>query len=361
MSKSIYVCGLDQLWIQRLREEAYEVVIQRNMPTPDMVKDQILILTSDQSAPEHLHDLKRDFPDVIIIYHHKSHHRLRDTIHVHSVAATLDIHYLSPRATVNTLLQTLEAICEQDSEAISRIVGFFGSGMGVGVTSVAGTFAAELAQHHKVILLGLDMYHPGWYRKTTTSLDIWQPRLTGKVLQATDFDSLIEHEGFRYLPGNYDILSISQYQEEEIEYLIEKACEAADIVVLDCGSVPESAGWYVGMQKASIRYFITHPAHHHTIRPIMDVLRHLGIDASMFQLIINRSGSDGGFLKGVDLANEYNMYWSGIEIPSLSLPLDEIVLPLGKKEIYSITAAANGILKAFGLIDTERKKGRLFR
>lgn len=360
MNKSIFVFGIDQLWVQRLREEGYEVVVQREMPAADTLQDQVLVVTSGQMAPEKLHELRHNFPDATILYHHLNQNGIRESLHVHAVAATHDIPYLPPRATVETLLQKLENIFERKSESVARVVGFFGSGMGVGVTSVAATYAFQLARHKKVILLGLDLYHPGWYKRSTISLDAWQPRLTGKVLQEADFDALIEHEGFRYLPGNYDILSIHQYSEEEIEYLIEKAGAVADIVVLDCGSVPESAGWYVGMQQAAIRYFVTHPAHHYTIRPIMDAVRHLDMDASMFQLIVNRADVDGGFLKGTDLAAEYQMLWSGIEIPFTSMPLDDIVLPLGKKEMSTIAAAANGALKAFGM-EAERKKGGIFR
>mgnify|MGYP002623060731 FL=1 len=360
MNKSIFVFGLDQLWVQRLREEGYEVVIQRERPEANTLQDHVLVLTSDQAPTERLHEIRQDFPDATIMYLHLGQNGLRESLHVHAAAATHGIEYLSPRATVETLLQKLETIFETKSESAARIVGFFGSGMGVGVTSLAATFASQLARHQKVILLGLDLFHPGWYERPTVSLDAWQPRLTGKVLQTSDFDMLIEHGGFLYLPGNYDILAIQQYTEEEMEYLIEKAREAADIVVLDCGSVPESAGWYVGLQKASIRYFVTHPAHHHTIRPIMDVVRHLDMDSSMFQLIVNRVDVDGGYLKGSDLAAEYQMLWSGIEIPSISMPLDVIVLPLGKKELNAVATAANGAMRAFG-IEADRKKGGLFR
>jgi hypothetical protein len=360
MNKSIFVFGFDQLWVQRLREEGYEVVVQREMPAADALQDQVLVVTSVQVAPENLYELRRTFPDATILYHHLNQNGIRESLHVHAVAATHGIEYLSPRATVETLLRKFEIIFEKKSESATRIVGFFGSGMGVGVTSLAATFASQLTRHQKVILLGLDLFHPGWYERPTVSLDAWQPRLTGKVLQASDFDMLIEHEGFLYLPGNFDILAIQQYTEEEMEYLLEKACEAADIVVLDCGSVPESAGWYVGLQKASIRYFVTHPAHHHTIRPIMDVVRHLDMDSSMFQLIVNRIDVDGGFLKGSDLAAEYQMLWSGIEIPFVSMPMDKIVLPLGKKVLNAVAAAANGVLKAYGM-EGERKKGGIFR
>lgn len=360
MNKSIFVFGLDQLWVQRLREEGYEVIVQRERPAVEILQDQVLVLTSGQVAPERLHELRGDFPDATIVYLHLGQNGLSKSLHVHAAAATHGIEYLSPRATVETLLRKLETIFETKSESTARIVGFFGSGMGVGVTSLAATFASQLAKHQKVILLGLDLFHPGWYERSTVSLDAWQPRLTGKVLQASDFDMLIKHGGFLYLPGNYDVLAIQQYTEEEMEYLIEKACEAADIVVLDCGSVPESAGWYVGLQKASIRYFVTHPAHHHTIRPIMDAVRHLDMDSSMFQLIVNRADVDGGYLKGSDLAAEYQMLWSGIEIPSVSMSLDEIVLPLGRKELNAVGTAANGVMKAFG-IEADRKKGGLFR
>lgn len=359
--KTIYVYGVEQLWVPKLRE-VYDVVVQREKPSADLVKDQVLILTSDQVPPEQLYDLRQEFQDAIILYHYKI-SGLRGFLHVQAAAEAHGIHFLSPRATVDTLLQKLSMIFEMDTDAVARIVGFFGSGMGVGVTSVAATYAANMASKgKKVILLGLDFYHPGWYKRPSVSLDIWQPKLTGKVLQASDFDSLIVHEtGFRYLPGNYDILSIQQYREDEMEFIIEKACEAADVVVLDCGSIPESAGWYVGVQRSTIRFFVTHPAHYFTIRPIMDVLRHLDIQPGEFQLILNKSNAEGGYLTVSDLIQEYKLLPSGIELPVFTKKLDEIVLPLGKKDLHSISQSVDGILKAFGLEVQESKKGGLFR
>ena len=357
--KTIYVYGAEQLWIQKLRE-TYDVVVQREKPTSDVVKDHVLILSSDEVPPEQLHELRQEFPEATILYHYRN-PGLRGFLNVHAAAESLGIHFLSPRASVNTLLDKLSVIFESGVDAAERIVGFFGSGIGVGVTSVAATFAANMAAKGKnVVLLGLDFYHPGWYLRPSVSLDTWQPRLTGRVLQASDFKDLIEHQGFRYLPGNYDILSIQQYREEEIAFLIEKACEAADVVLLDCGSIPESAGWYVGVQKASIRYFVTHPAHHHNIRPIMDLLRHLDISPGDFQMVVNRSNAEGGYLTPSDLAREYKMLMTGIEIPMLQKDLDEIVLPLGKKEQNAVGQAVDGILKAFGF-EAGSKKGGLFK
>lgn len=355
--KTIFVLGIEQFWVHRLRE-TYDVVVQREIPATDAVKDHIFILTSDQVPPNRLHELRRDYPEAVLLYHYKT-PGVRGYANVCAVAETHGIHFLAPRATVETVLQKLEVILKGEIKSVARIVGFFGSGMGIGVTSVAATFAAHMAaKGQSVVLLGLDLYHPGWYKRPSVSLDRWQPRLTGRVLQVADFATLPEVHGFRYLPGNYDFLAIQQYQEDEIEFLIEKASEAADVVLLDCGSVPESAGWYVGMQRSGIRFFVTHPAHEHTVRPILDIVRHLDLQAGDFQLIINRSDVEGGFKSTADLASEYKMLWSGVELPTVAKALDDLVLPLGKKETTAVQQAVNGILRALG-IETPKKGGIL--
>ena len=362
--KTIFAHGIEQQWVPILREkfrEKFNVVVNVDKPSAEIVNDQVLLLTSESYPPENLHLLKTEYPDATILYHYRN-PGLRGFLQVHAAAEALGIHFLSPRASVDTLLDLLSALFHDGIDQSSRIVGFFGSGVGVGVTSAAATFAAAIAAKEKnVIMLGLDFFHPGWYKRPSISLDSWQPRLTGKVLQVSDFDELIEHRGFRYLPGNCDILSIQQYREDEISFLIERACEAADIVILDCGSIPESAGWYVGVQKATIRFFVTHPAHHYTIQPIMDILRHLQVSPQDFQLIVNRSNAEGGYLSSRDIATEYKMLFSDIEIPVVSKELDEIVLPLGKKEQQAVGLAVDGILKAFGFENPVAKKGGLFR
>jgi hypothetical protein len=267
---------------------------------------------------------------------------------------SLGIYFIPPRSTSSTVIEKIRFILDEDGEERSNLVGFFGSGPGIGCTSVAKLFARRIAAAGlRVIVLGLDLYDPGYDRKATISLDRLRSRLTGKMIHDEDFEQLIKQEGYLYLPGNYDYLSAQDYQEDEIEYFLARAGTNADVVIADFGSVPESAAWYVGMQKSALRMIVTHPKHEFRLEPLLELVGHMDLRPHDFQLIINRSNVE-------EISSPKNLALRfGTEI-LLELPYYQPLqenLPLGKKELQYVDDKVHSLLVSMSLAPEAKKKG----
>jgi MinD-like ATPase involved in chromosome partitioning or flagellar assembly len=350
----IFSLGLDHLLVNSLKENGHNTIVQNELPLPDQTVDHILIFTSQFVEPTRLEEMADKYHGSHLLYQYL-HKGVRGYQHIHAQCERLGIHFLSPRATAVTILDTLHSIQEEEIETVGNLVGVFGSGNGVGVTRVAATLAKAIAaKGENVILLGLDLYDPGWMHKPAISLDLWRPRITGKILQTTDFDQLIKVEGINYLPGSFDYLDAQDYQEDEIEYLLQMAKDRADIVVADFGSIPESAAWYIGMQLSNLRLFVTHPDHQYRVPRLMEVVQHLDLRPDHFLMVANQMTLDVA-VTAKQLAKELEMNYF-LEFPYYP-PFKTLGLPLGKRDLVDVDVAATHVLTSLGKkVDAKKRR-----
>ncbi|KAI7257391.1 hypothetical protein KC345_g10797, partial [Hortaea werneckii] len=342
-----------KLWIVRVELAGFTVTAQSVLPEPVHAERQLLMLTSEQVPVAGLSELRRSYPDSSILYLYLQ-KGIRGYQAVHMQCESLGIFFMPPRSTSSAIIDKLHFILEDEREERGNLIGFFGSGPGIGCTSAAKLFARRIASTGlRVIVLGLDLYDPGYDRKPPVSLDGLRPRITGKMLHDLDFDGFVKQEGYFYLPGNFDFLSAQDYQEEEIEYLLARASECADVVVADFGSIPESAAWYVGMQKSVLRMIVTHPRHEYRLQPLMELAGHMDLHPPYFQWIINRSNVE-------EMTSPKNLALRfGSEI-MLELPYYQPFLesmPLGKKELQQVDDKVHAMMVSLGLAPEARKKG----
>lgn len=337
-----YAVGIDHLTINTLKQHGFTCVLHHTLPDGASLEDGFLIVTSEIVPIYDLNSLKEKFPTMTILYQYVG-KGVRGYQHIETLCSSIGFHFLSPRATGRTIADKLNVIQNQSEHANGNLIGLFGTGNGIGTTTVAATLAKHLAQKNKkVVLLGLDLYDPGWDFKPKVSLDQWRPRLTGRVLQPNDFDQLIQTDGYFYLPGNFDYIGAQDYQEEEIEFLLKVAKEYADIVIADFGSFPESAAWYVGMQQSNVRYFVSHPHHLYRAQMLLDLIQHLDLYSTDFLMAVNRSTLAGSLAPkqfaqelGMPLALDFSLYPSHMLLGPL---------PLGKSEQRAIDDHLNSIL-----------------
>ncbi|WP_410513885.1 hypothetical protein PaeBR_05545 [Paenibacillus sp. BR2-3] len=349
----IFSLGMDQLTINDIKNAGYTVITQSVLPEPLQTDAQMLVVTSDQVPVPALGDLRSKYKNTTILYVYLQ-KGVRGYHAVHMLCESLGIYFLPPRSTTSAIIGKLQYILEEDGEEHGNLIGFFGSGPGIGCTSAAKLYARRMAAAgQRVILLGLNLYDPGYDRKTLISLDRLRPRLTGKMLQSEDFEGFIKQDGYLYLPGNYDYLSAQDYQEDEIQYFLNKAGENADVVIADFGSIPESAAWYVGMQKSAMRMMVTHPKHEYRLEPLFELAGQLDLHPHDFNFIINRSNVEE-MLSPKNLALRFGSEIL-MEIPYYP-PFQEN-LPLGKKELQHADNKVHSLLVALGLAPEARKKG----
>lgn len=349
----IFSLGMDQLTINELKLAGFTVTAQSVLPEPAHAGGHLLMVTSEQVPIPGLSELRRRYPDSLIVYMYLQ-KGVRGYQAIHMQCESLGICFMPPRSTSSAIIDKLRYILEDERKESGNLVGFFGSGSGIGCTSVAKLFARRIAASGlRVIVLGLDLYDPGYDRKPAVSLDKLRPRITGKMLHDLDFDGLVRQDGYSYLPGNFDYLSVQDYQEEEIEYLLARASDNADVVVADFGSIPESAAWYVGMQKSVLRMIVTHPRHEYRLQSLLELAGHMDLQPQDFQWIINRSNVE-------ELTSSKNLALRfGSEI-LLELPYYQPFLeslPLGKKELQHVDDKVHALLVSLGMALEVRKKG----
>lgn len=349
----IFSLGVDQLTNNEIRVAGFNVIAQNVLPEPEHAGEHLLMVTSEQVPVQDLNELRTRYPDSLILYIYL-HKGVRGYQAVHMKCEGLGIFFLPPRSTSAAIIDKLCFMLEEESKESTNLVGFFGSGPGIGCTSVAKLFARRIAASGlRVILLGLDLYDPGYDRRAAVSLDKLRPRITGKMLHDEDFDGWIKQDGYTYLPGNFDYLGAQDYQEEEMEYLLAKAGNSADVVIADFGSVPESAAWYVGMQKSALRMMVTHPRHEYRLQPLMELAGHMDVQPQDFQWIINRSNVE-------EMTSPKNLalrFGSELLLELPHYPSFPESLPLGKKELQQVDSKVHALLVSLGLAVEARKKG----
>jgi hypothetical protein len=349
----IFSLGMDQLTVNDVKNAGYSVITQSVLPDPAHTGGHLLVVTSDQVPVPALGELRSKYKDTTILYVYLQ-KGVRGYHAVHMLCESLNMYFLPPRSTSSAIIGKLQFIMDEDAEERCNLIGFFGSGPGIGCTSAAKLFARRMAAAgQRVILLGLNLYDPGYDKRPDISLDRLRPRLTGKMLQTEDFDGFIRQDGYLYLPGNYDYLSAQDYQEDEIQYLLNKAGENADVVIADFGSIPESAAWYVGMQKSAVRLMVTHPKHEYRLEPLFELTGQLDLHPNDFNLIINRSNIEE-MLSPRNLALRFG---SEIMMEISYYPPFQENLPVGKKELQHVDSKVHALLVALELIPEARKKG----
>ncbi|WP_150265721.1 hypothetical protein [Paenibacillus tepidiphilus] len=349
----LFSLGLDQLTVNEIKLAGYTVITQNVLPDPQQTEGHLLMVTSDRVSVADLHGLRQSYPEtsLLFVYLQKG---VRGYQAVHMLCESLGIWFVPPRATSSAILDKLRCILEDEYAQRRNIVGFFGSGPGIGCTSMARLFARRIAAAGlRVIVLGLNVYDPGYDRRTPVSLDKLRPRLTGKMLHAVDIERFVKVEGYLYLPGNCDYLSAQDYQEEEIEYLLSVAGEHADVVIADFGSIPESAAWYVGMQQSALHLLVSHPKHEYRLQSLLELAGHLDLAPRDFQLLINRSNVDE-ITSPKNMAQRFGCELL-LELPYYQPFMDS--MPLGKKELQQVDDKVHAMLVSLGLAQEVRKKG----
>lgn len=118
----------------------------------------------------------------------------------------------------------------------------------IGLTTTVLSLADELSKNtdSKVAVLNLNAWDDGtdYLQEPLFTLDQIKSRLTGRMFNSVDdFTSKFTHvnENLLVLAGNRDRRSERLYSVEEVQYLVRKASEVFDVVLVDVGSHLDNA------------------------------------------------------------------------------------------------------------------------
>ncbi|MBH0167154.1 hypothetical protein IHV12_19705 [Fictibacillus sp. 7GRE50] len=180
----------------------------------------------------------------------------------------------------------------------------------VGVTQLALCLASELSSLNlKVGVLGLNQYNAGDIpdKETDYSFDSLYASIENGIFEKEyqrDKNKLkslmLELDGFYYLVGNRDRKFASEqfYKVDAIQKLIEIAKQEFDIVLLDLGSIYDTASVVAGL-KCSTTHLLVATQQDISAKNFKQIrnqiLKELGYTENQFQLIINKHSVNAAY------------------------------------------------------------------
>lgn len=323
----LFVVGMEPVLLTALKERGYDAVRYEDLPAVELVQDQVLMVTSEAVSFGDLPEWRERYAaaDLIYLYEERG---ISGWYAVALLCQQLNIKFIRPLIGVENMLHQLDSWYKTSDDQYN-VIGVFGVLPGVGTTTVAATLAQTYARAgKKVMLLGLNVYNPGWEEEAPVTLDRWRQRLIARMLQPEDFSQLVSVYGYAYLPGNQDALASLDFTEEEITYLLREASRQADVVIADFGAIPESAAWVTGLQRSAFRVMVTQPRQSIRLKVLMQLCKDLGVPATHWMLATNRAGADDISLRALATAVGMQPLFSFGDKGFLR----DWTLPLAKKE-----------------------------
>jgi hypothetical protein len=308
-----------------MRSRGFESVSYQTFPDPGVVGHDALLFSYESLAePKDFSALRESYPSANLICYYNE----RSVAGYHSIAVLLkqhDIKFIRPGIGIESLLDLLSVWFSGAVIQSKPLIGVFSAVPGAGGTSVA----ALLGKQIDGVMLGLNLFNPGWSKPSLT-LDQIRLRLSQKNFSLQDLKKVaVDVSGLMYLPGNADPLVSLDFTEDEIEHLIETICNEKTVIG-DFGAIPHSAAWTVGVQRSSIRIMVAHPDHELQLQRLMQLSSDLGVDSKHWFLVGNKLRSDD--LPVQSLARTLGMQTLPLASLSVRDPDNNWILPLSKKE-----------------------------
>lgn len=269
-----------------MRSRGFECITYQSIPDPSIVGSDVFMFSYNAlPEPKDLYSLRESYPDSEMICYYNE----RSIAGYHTLAIKSNennIKFLRPGIGIESLLDLLSLWFSDAVIQNKPLIGVFSALPGAGATTVAALLAKQL----EAVLLGLNLFNPGW-NKPSLTLDQIRIRLSQRTFNMGDLKKAVEVSGFTYLPGNADPLISMDFTEDEIEFLID-TISSEKYVVGDFGAIPHSAAWAVGVQRSSIRIMVAHPDHELQLQRMMQLSTDLGIEPKHWFLIGNKLRSD---------------------------------------------------------------------
>ncbi|PZE20692.1 hypothetical protein [Paenibacillus xerothermodurans] len=164
-----------------------------------------------------------------------------------TLCAAHGIDFVLPYFTPEQTALEVSRLCLSKERINSKVMTAIGALPQMGLTSSligVGLTLAKLSGR-RVGILGLNGWNPGdtGLRYSAKYMDELWGALQGKQLQAEELRGKMQTlaPNVHYLAGNRDLKKLYYYNTDGVSWLIEKAREAFDFVLLDAGSYPDHA------------------------------------------------------------------------------------------------------------------------
>lgn len=213
-----------------------------------------------------LDDLKRireQFPNIPVYY-------LPDTVKSDVIMRNITRLCSAYRVKVINEYTTEEQVVEMIMNELTnkedymskRIISFFGTHSGAGVTTTVLSLARALSMkvEERVLVLSLNSWDPADYfynYKGQYLNDLKVDLKTHNLTPSRLSEAVYYYRSFYHLAGNRDIKMQRFYQPDEIEHLINVAKEVFDVLLIDGGTHFDTAPTVQAYLSSNLRFLIT--------------------------------------------------------------------------------------------------------
>jgi len=213
-----------------------------------------------------LDDLKRireQFPNIPVYY-------LPDTVKSDVITRNITRLCSAYRVKVINEYTTEEQVVEMIMNELTnkedymskRIISFFGTHSGAGVTTTVLSLARALSMkvEERVLVLSLNSWDPADYfynYKGQYLNDLKVDLKTHNLTPSRLSEAVYYYRSFYHLAGNRDIKMQRFYQPDEIEHLINVAKEVFDVLLIDGGTHFDTAPTVQAYLSSNLRFLIT--------------------------------------------------------------------------------------------------------
>ncbi|WP_066412857.1 AAA family ATPase [Sutcliffiella cohnii] len=160
------------------------------------------------------------------------------------------------------VLEVIKYLTGDDERSSNRIIAFFGTHSGAGVSTTVMNVARLLGQRVKerVLVLSLNPWDPADYFQqyeghylNDLKVDLRTKNLTQQKLQ----QYVHKNKFFYQLAGNRDIKLQRYFETEEIDHLIEVASSSFDTILIDAGCHFDNACYAQTFVSSNLKFLVT--------------------------------------------------------------------------------------------------------
>ncbi|MDD9309783.1 ParA family protein [Cytobacillus firmus] len=215
-----------------------------------------------------------------------------------------------------TVEEILNQITNRQDYISKRIISFFGTHSGSGVSTTVLNLARSLSQQvkEKVLVLSLNSWDPAdyFYQYDGQYLNDLKVDLKTHSLTVARLTEVVSyHESFYHLAGNRDIKMQRFYKPHEIETLIKVAQEVFDVILIDAGTHFDTAPTVQSYLSSNLKFLVTNQEEkgYRGYFPYVfqQLIEPVGGKSDDFMLVINKYQPSNTLINEKALEEELNM------------------------------------------------------
>ncbi|MFT9495740.1 MULTISPECIES: hypothetical protein [Bacillota] len=224
---------------------------------------QAILLDGETFDIHQLSLLRERFPEELVYYKPQTLNSDLITRNLSRLCAAHKVKVLNEYATDEQAVEEIIGhITNKDDYLAKRIVSFFGTHSGAGVSTTVLNLARSLSQRieEKVLVLSLNSWDPAdyFYHYNGQYLnDLKVDLKTHNLTPARLSEAVAYHQSFYHLGGNRDIKMQRFYQPSEIEHLIKTAQQLFDVILIDAGTHFDTAPTVQAYLSSNLRFLVT--------------------------------------------------------------------------------------------------------